>query len=90
MQSTKRRTVAFTTVVDEKLQQKAQNMGVGVPEYLRFLVLTDIKDEDKNIPTLSKETEQAYIEAMEDDAAGRLKTYTDVDEAFEEILNEEE
>jgi macrodomain Ter protein organizer (MatP/YcbG family) len=85
MQSTKRRTIALTVPVDEKLERKAKRMGIGVPEYLRFLVLTDVRDEEKNMPTLSERTEKAMIEAMEDDKNGKLKTYTNVDDFFKEL-----
>jgi antitoxin component of RelBE/YafQ-DinJ toxin-antitoxin module len=91
MQTTQRKTIAFTSSVLKRAQRRAKCMGVSFTEYIRFITLTDL-DKWESMPTytLSDESERMYWLAHKEAKEGKSKDFDDVDKLMEYITTEQE
>jgi hypothetical protein len=74
------------------LSKRTKQLGISIPEYLRFLVINDTKPLIDNIPMIDLETENEIGKALKNYKAGRYKTLRnekEIDEYFKNLDNEE-
>jgi len=54
--------ITFPTVMYSVLEKKAESLGLNTPEYIRYLIINDIKSSAYNIPLLTQTLEEAKTE----------------------------
>jgi hypothetical protein len=83
--------ITFPRALAEAAEERAKKYGLLLPEYIRFLVLEQIKrDEEREFVEIADEkTEKAIGEALEDYKYGRytvLKRGEDIDNYCDRIF----
>jgi hypothetical protein len=82
--------VTFPNQMYTLLTQRTKQLGISVPEYLRFLVITDTKPFIDSIPMVDIETEKAIGKALTDYKAGRydvIKNENDLKKYMDQFRN---
>jgi hypothetical protein len=77
------RQVMFPSQLFDLVKVRLEQLGISVPEYLRQLVIEDVKPLYKNIPTLNEDTQRSLVNAFEDIAKGDVKKFENYKEAKE-------
>jgi hypothetical protein len=85
MATSTRATIGFQKRMMKKAKAKADFYGVSFPEYIRHLVLIDIKEEP--VYYLSDEAEKAVIEGRKEYREGKTTGYKDGTSLIRGILN---
>lgn len=67
------------------VKNKAAKFGLNLAGYLRYLAISDAKEDD--IPTfpMSSKIEASGLKALEEYKAGKTKKITDIDEYFKNL-----
>lgn len=72
--------VSFPQQLLKLAETRTNQLGVTIPEYVRYLVMTDTVDLVKNLPLLDEETEASVARGLEDVESGKLTEFvTDKD-----------
>lgn len=58
--------ITFPVALCEMVEKRAKKVGMLLPEYIRFLVLCDLKAEVDKIPLLDFSTDQKVAKSVED------------------------
>ena len=68
------RQIIFTSKLNELAIKNAGNLGVTVPEYVKFLILQDSRTNTNLTGELSQEEELSVARGMDDYASGNVTT----------------
>ncbi len=71
-QNTVVRQVGFPQPLFELIKIRLEQLGISTPEYVRHLVIEDIKPLYKDIPMVDLETEESIGRALDDIETGRV------------------
>ncbi len=66
------RQVGFPQPLFKLIKIRLEQLGISTPEYIRHLVIEDIKPLYKDIPTVDENTEESIGRALDDIDAGRV------------------
>lgn len=82
-----KRHITFDPVLIRKAERRAKQYGINFPEYIRHLIVNDIKsDESLHVEMLNDpELEESLGKALEDVRAGRVNEIKDVDEYIKNL-----
>jgi hypothetical protein len=69
--SDKKRNVAFSVLVLDRVKLIAESFGLQESEYIRHLVVNDLLEREEKVEVLSPEIIEEVREAYEDAKAGR-------------------
>ena len=86
------RQIIFTTKLNELAKKNAENLGVTVPEYVKFLILQDSKTQLHRIEELSEEDDASVARGLADYANGNfttLKTKQDITDHLAKLAREQ-
>ncbi len=75
--------VNLTPELQDLLQSKASKFGVPLTQYVKYVLIKDVEDEDYPVYRASEETEQAAQKALEE-----LDKAVDSDVFFKKLHNE--
>ena len=73
--------IGFSPSVIEVAEKKAERFGMTFPEYVRFLVLGDVRTEMEQVEVLEGEELESFIRGIEDYKAGRTTKFKNAKEA---------
>jgi predicted DNA-binding protein len=62
------------------LNQRAENLGLSYPDYVRYLIVKDNEDQLKKDSKLGKDAEEALKKAIEDIKSGKVRKIEDIDD----------
>ncbi len=71
-QNTVVRQVGFPQPLFELIKIRLEQLGISTPEYVRHLVIEDIKPLYKDIPMVDLETEESIGRALDDIETGKV------------------
>jgi hypothetical protein len=71
-QNTVIRQVGFPQPLFELIKIRLEQLGISTPEYVRHLVIEDIKPLYKDIPMVDLETEESIGRALDDIETGKV------------------
>lgn len=60
--------------------QRAENLGLSYPDYVRYLIVKDNEDQLKKDSKLGKDAEEALKKAIEDIKSGKVRKIEDIDD----------
>ena len=89
MQTTQRKTIAFSVTIIRKTEEKAKKLGMDFADYVRYILIRDAEQEMKQTPEpeyyMSERTEKNVERSRKEIAAGQAKTFAKVDDLMEYI-----
>lgn len=80
--------ITFSPELYSLVVTKAKRIGVSFPEYIRVLLVNDIKEEVEAIEMVDEETEKAIGQSLKDFKEGRyttLRSKKDIENYFNEL-----
>jgi len=77
--------LTLPTQLQEFVQSKASRYGLTVAAYIRHLVIDDVKDMDFPVFTMSENTENVALKALEDYKQGKTKEINDIDDFLDNL-----
>lgn len=83
--------VSFSSRILMYVDERTEEMGISFPEYIRHLVLNDIKHIRDKTPLVTEEEENAVSASMRDIKEGRFTVHKDqkaIREHFKKLLQE--
>ncbi len=78
--------ITFSPHLYHLLEEKAENLGISFPEYIRMLAVSDIKKRVEALPMVDEETEKQIGKSLQDLKIGRYTTVRNGKE-LKEYLN---
>lgn len=63
--------ISFSTQILEKVDKRLEDLGIGFPEYIRFLVLNDMESNKERI-YINEELEKALDRSINDIINGKV------------------
>lgn len=83
---TKVKQVSLSQQIVDYIDMRTKDMGIGFPEYIRYLVLKDKDEYKETIPYISEEEEKRIDEAMKEYKRGDYVTLRNKKEIHEHYL----
>jgi negative regulator of replication initiation len=67
------------------LKSKAEKFGLSLASYLRYLVISDVKDLDIPMFRMSQKTEEKGLQALNEYENGKTTPVKDIDKYFDSL-----
>jgi antitoxin component of RelBE/YafQ-DinJ toxin-antitoxin module len=77
--------VTLPAQLQQFVQSKADKFGMTVSSYIKHLVLDDVRDMDMPIFTMSAQTEEIALKALEEHRQGKTTEIKDIDEFLADL-----
>lgn len=82
------RQITFPTEMDKMISIRLKQLGISAPEYVRQLVIEDLKPLYKDKYFLTEDEERQVEQSMKDLENGDYKVYEDVEDLIKDLHNE--
>ena len=77
--------VTLPVQLQQFVQSKADRFGMTVSSYIKHLVLDDVRDMDMPTFTMSAQTEQIALQALDDYKQGKTTEITNIDDFLNDL-----
>ncbi|HSW48457.1 MAG TPA: hypothetical protein VLG67_05255 [Candidatus Saccharimonadales bacterium] len=77
--------LSLSEQLNDLLKSKAARLGVPVTQFVKYLIMQEVKDEEYPVFQMSARTEKRVKKAMDDYKKGKAIEVTDIHKFFQEL-----